>query len=542
MNKPVLYWFCKYDNNGRIITREGREELGTVNHITIPVKGKILAVKGMIDLSVKADEFVFMNGFQTWTHCPEYIAKEGRIRGLIGIPRAAIRRFRLDRYGNYHFVDYAYRRGVLHGESWCSFRDGETYRLFASLDETPGYTLFRYDWRNQLLTVNRDCEGIVYNGNYPAFDLFVMEGKENEVYDAWFSELGVRPLTEERIAGYSSWYNRYQNISEQAIRQDLNGCARILKEGDLFQIDDGWEPFVGDWLEADPVKFPHGMKAAADAAHAKGYKAGLWLAPFVAETNSSLYKNHPDWFLKHNGKPWCDGSNWSSFYSLDIDHPEVIAYLEKVFDRVFREWGYDLVKLDFLYAAAPFGTDTETRAARMIRANKLLRKWCEGRLILGCGVPVMTCFGMFEYCRISCDVTLDWNDKAYMQIIHRERPSTKNAMNNIVTRRMLNHRAYLSDPDVFFLREENCTLTPVQKHDLAVLDALLGGVFLTSDDPSSYTDEMVRQYREYRKLTEAKVLEVRTTNNAVYITYMLDGIRHTATLFEGLYGHRRGNR
>ena len=25
-------------------------------------------------------------------------------------------------------------------------------------------------------------------------------------------------------------------------------------------------------------------------------------------------------------------------------------------------------------------------------------------------------------------------------------------------------------------------------------------------------------------------------------TYMLDGIRHTATLFEGLYGHRRGNR
>ncbi len=542
MAKLVLYWSARYERDGKEVTREGREELGTINHITVPVNGTILSITGHIDLSVSADELVFVNGFQTWTHCPEYSAKDGRIRGLIGTPRAGIRQFRLDRYGDYHFTDYFYRRGVLHGESWCTFRKGSACRMFASLDEAPGYTLIRFEYKKQALFLQRDCAGIVYNGEYPAFDLYVAEGREEELYDGWFKAMGVQPLTGNKIAGYSSWYNRYQNIDEAAIVQDLNGCDRILQPGDLFQIDDGWEPFVGDWLEADPVKFPHGMKEAADRIHAKGYKAGIWLAPFVAEVNSSLYKNHPDWFFLHDGKPWCNGSNWSTFYSLDIDNPEVIAYLEKVFDRIFHEWGYDLVKLDFLYGAAPFGTENETRAARMIRANQLLRKWAEGRSILGCGVPVMTCFGMFEYCRISCDVTLDWNDKPYMRIIHRERPSTKNAMNNIVTRRFLNQRAYLNDPDVFFLREENCTLTEAQKHDLAVLDALLGGVFLTSDDPSSYTEEMVHKYKKYRKLTEADVQQVYTDDHAVYVTYVLDGQKTTVTLFDGLYGHRKGNR
>lgn len=56
-----------------------------------------------------------------------------------------------------------------------------------------------------------------------------------------------------------------------------------------------------------------------------------------------------------DGQPWCCGCNWSSFYALDIDHPEVQAYLKQVFDRVLQDWGFDLVKLDFLYGAAPFG-------------------------------------------------------------------------------------------------------------------------------------------------------------------------------------------
>ncbi|MDE7288571.1 MAG: alpha-galactosidase, partial [Oscillospiraceae bacterium] len=249
----------------------------------------------------------------------------------------------------------------------------------------------------------------------------------------------------------------------------------------------------------------------------------LWLAPFVCETTSALFREHSDWLFKVNGKPWKCGGNWSGFYALDIDNPAVQEYLKNVFDRVLNQWGFDLVKLDFLYGAAPFGTKTESRGGRMIRAMELLRQWCGDKLILGCGVPVMPAFGIVDYCRVSCDVGLDWDDKWFMRLFHRERVSTKQAIGNTVFRRQLNGRAYLSDPDVFFLRDENLSLTEEQKAKLAQVNALLGGVLLTSDDPSKYSGETMKKYRDLLKLRSAENIRVEA-DGGICIKYILDGM------------------
>ena len=481
-------------------------------------KGHIVSATALLRIKETDDARIFMNGYQTWTYCPEYTVKS-RIKGLHGVPKPIVNAFSLDRYGDYHFVDYPNKRGVLHGFSYCYFREGDRFLLIGSLDETNGYTLFQYEFNKDLLTIRRDCEGLACEGRFEVFGLFIAEGGEDEVFDAWFEAMGVSPITREPISGYSSWYNRYENISEETITQDLIGCAKVMRGGELFQIDDGWEPAVGDWMESDPVKFPNGMKAAADAIHAKGYKAGLWLAPFVAKKDSALVREHPDWLFLHNGEPWCCGSNWGGFYSLDIDNPEVVDYVERVFDRVFGEWGFDLVKLDFLYGAAPFGTEHETRAGRMIRAMKLLRRVCGEHPILGCGVPVMPAFGLVEYCRVSCDVSLDWDDKPWMRMLHRERVSTKQAMGNTVFRRQLNGRAYLSDPDVFFLREKNIRLSETKKMKLARLNAIMGGVFLTSDNIGDYDGAALNSYRKLMALRGAKVKKVDVKGKTVSVTY-----------------------
>jgi len=482
---------------------------GEARVVCLLPKGHLQSVSATAPLHIEADEKIFMNGFQTWTYCPEYTAKSA-IRPYAPLPKAAVEKFKLDRYGDYHFVDYPNEPGLTHGFSYCYFRRGSAYRLIASLDERPGYTIFRYDANRGELSIERDCKGVKCEGDFHAFDLFYAEGGEDEVFDAWFAAMGVRPRTQEKIAGYSSWYNRYQDINEQSIMEDLAGCADLLEKGDLFQIDDGWEPFVGDWLEPDAQKFPKGMKAAVDAIHEKGFEAGLWLAPFVAQEGSALLREHPDWFFLHDGEMWSDGVNWGGFYSLDIDKPAVVDYLRRTFRCVFDEWGFDLVKLDFLYGAAPFGTENESRAGRMIRAMELLREFCGDKKILGCGVPVMPAFGLVEYCRVSCDVTLDWDDKLYMRLIHRERPSTRQAIGNSVFRRQLNGRAYLSDPDVFFLRDYNMKLNKKQKDMLAVLDAVIGGVFLHSDDMSRYTEDAKKQYRALRHLRGATDVRVDT--------------------------------
>ena len=518
----LLSWQVKgTDTNNQRYFFTGLQELKQVNHVVCKVPASHLyKVIAKIAFPTKKSEKIFINGFQTWTYCPEYTTRS-RIRGIKQLPQRLIDHYSLDRYADYHFVKYRNQPGVTHGFSYCYFRDKDKFRLFASLNEEPGYTQFKYDANEQILTIRRDCRDLYFEGNYPIFDLFYMEGSEQEVFDAWFKLLKLPKLKEEPLCGYSSWYNRYQDISSNTIAEDLKGCKRVLEPGDLFQIDDGWEPFVGDWLEPDQTKFPDGMKAEADRIHEAGYKAGIWLSPFIAEENSKLFQEHRDWFYHVDGEPWKDGSNWSGFYSLDIDHPEVIKYLEAVFHRVLHEWGFDLVKLDFLYGAAPFGSENETRAGRMIRAMKLLRKWCKGKEILGCGVPVMPAFGYVDYCRVSCDVSLDWNDVPHRRIIHRERVSTKQAIGNVLSRFPLHNRAYLSDPDVFFLRDENCRLTQKQKELLAKMDALRGGVWLMSDNPSKYTERKVKQYKEIRKLTRAKNVKIDRTQKI--IMYELDG-------------------
>ena len=463
-----------------------------------------------LPIQMGEQEFLFMNGFQSWSYCPEQTRK-GRTRGINGLPKPLVNHYGLDRYADYYFTKYPNKPGIMQGVSYCYFRDGDKYRLIASLDEEPGYTYFSYNAKLNKLTVRRDCEGLRVNGTYKALDLYFAVGSEQEVFDGWFDAMDIRPRTKESVTGYSSWYNRYENISQETILSDLEGAAAILKPGDLFQIDDGWEKAVGDW-EADPVKFPDGMKAMADVIHEKGFKAGLWLAPFAAAEKSSIYEEHPQWFYFYKHEPWFAGCNWDGFYALDMDHPEVRDYLKKVFRRVFDEWGFDLVKLDFLYAAAPFGSAKETRAGRQIRAMRFLRELCGDKLILGCGVPLMPVFGLFDYCRISCDVGLDWNDTVIMQRTNRERVSTKQAIENAIYRRQLDGRAFGADPDVFYLRDENIKLTADEKKLLAINCALFGTMHLCSDDMGTFTDAKRDAWARLRQIAkEAKDIRVSHT-------------------------------
>ncbi len=518
-----LHWYAE-TTGGKVEGECRLTENGEVHLSRVLPPGTVKNIRAEIPVSMGKDEVLFMNGYQTWTYSPE-LERNGKLRGTDHIPSFLLKRYFFDRYGDYHFVNYGHRKGQSHGFSYIYFRSGENYRLIASLDERPGYTVFRYDSREGILTIDRDAAGVEHGGgSYPLFDLFFAEGSEKAVFDLWFSAMGIRPRTQRKIAGYSSWYNRYQDISEDSILSDLEACRTLFSEGDLFQIDDGWEVKVGDWLETDRKKFPEGLRGIVDEIHASGFKAGLWLAPFVAEKDSDLCLNHPSWLLKVEGKNWCCGSNWSGFYSLDIDNPEVLDYLRKVFDRVLGEWGFDLVKLDFLYGVAPFGNERESRAGRMYRAMALLRSWCGEKCILGCGVPVMPAFGLVDYCRIGCDVGLDWDDKWFMHLFHRERVSTRQAINNTVFRRALNGRAYGSDPDVFFLRDDNCALTGEQKRILSEVNALLGNVFLTSDVPSGYTEKQREEYRRLRTLFEKREkVEVDADGGEITIRYSLEG-------------------
>ncbi len=459
----------------------------------------------VLDFGCSSSDRLFFNGYQTWTTSHEMTPTE-TISPIKPFYRIVGKPFGVTRYGDAFFIDYSGKPGCFHGFTYMYRRSGDTYTLFGSTDETNGYTIFYYDSMMRQLRIVKDA------GFSRKFDTDVhvvcFEGTEKEVFDAWFEASGIKCRPAKPLAGYSSWYNRFDKITDQTITEDLEGCSKVLKPGDLFQIDDGWQIRVGDW-EPHPVKFPRGMQASVQDIHDKGLLAGLWLAPFSAAANSAVARNHPEWLLKHSGKPWYAGFNWNGFYALDIDNPNVQLYLQRVFDRVFNEWGFDLVKLDFLYAAAPWPTHKgkyfgESRGARMCRAMRYLRDWCGDGLILGCGVPLGPAFGIVDYCRIGCDAGLDCDNTRLMRQANREIVSTKNAIGNTYYRRQLNGRAFLNDPDVFFLRTSNIKLTPRQKELHAKVCAQYGSLLLTSDNMGHYGRNQLAKYNEYLRIWRDK--------------------------------------
>jgi len=465
---------------------------------------------------------ILLNGYQSWTDTCELTVKS-RLYGLRRIPKIAIKSFGIHRYGDYHIVDYTGKKGILHGFSYGYIRRGSTIDFIGSLNERTGYTIIRLDANKQKVRIEKDCANLVISDEYELFSLALLTGSDDEVFDRWFSMMGIETPRHKPLRGYTSWYNHYPNINEDIISRDLDGMSNLPLEPDIFQIDDGYQTAVGDWLSIDSKKFPNGLKPIVEKIHSRGMLAGLWLAPFLCEVNSEIYKNKKEWLLKDkDGNLQYAGRNWSGSYALDLENPEVRAYLKTVFDTVLNDWGFDFVKLDFLYAASYLNTAEKTRGQYMCEAMDFARELVGEKFILGCGVPLWPSFGKVDYCRIGCDVGLDWNDKPIMRIIHRERISTRNAVLDSTFRRQLDGRAFWNDPDVFLLRYNNLKLSEKRKRQLATVNGLFGSVLFMSDDAGKYDEKQKKLYADTMALADADVTNISINAKKLRIDYTLN--------------------
>ena len=140
--------------------------------------------------------------------------------------------------------------------------------------------------------------------------------------------------------GWNSWNTFGTNINEELIHEmaDL-----MVKDGyqaagyEYLVIDDCWSLKTRDAegrLQADPAKFPHGMKAVADYVHSKGLKFGMYS---------------------------CAGVRTCGGYPASYDHEYVDA-------QTFADWGVDFLKYD--YCNFPVCGHGKTRYLTMSMALK----------------------------------------------------------------------------------------------------------------------------------------------------------------------------
>jgi alpha-galactosidase len=492
MNYKIIYEVDgkRYVNESEFLKITLTHEPGKTEILLHPRKGlRLLKAEMTFDDSIRLGEKFFSNGYQTWTDSQEQgFCHWTRRLGLLAKVPQIENKYHLKAFGDYSFIHYHPHYSF----SYTYLRHKDDFRLYGSLSEREGFTVFFL--KGHKLKAYKDIEGLKIEKDYKIFSIFHTEGKEKEVFDAYASSFN-RPFNAQPTPkGFTTWYRHYDKVTEADILKDLQDIKAQKPDMRFFQIDDGYQIHAGDWLTLHEDKFPHGMKYLAEAITAQGLIPGIWMAPFTATYDSALLKDHPDWFKKDKeGKPLPAGSAWGGAYCLDSDNPEVRSYLAKVF-QAYKDMGYRLFKLDFLYACCLTPSETKSRGQLMTEAMEFIREQLQGCYILGCGVPLFPAFYNVDFCRIGCDVGLTWDDKWFMRLLHRERISTKWSLRNTYYRRQLNGRFFYNDPDAVFL--SGTQMNKCQKDKLYQIDKTYGGFYFTSDDISQWGEKELAKWKE----------------------------------------------
>jgi alpha-galactosidase len=323
--------------------------------------------------------------------------------------------------------------------------------------------------------------------------LLIACGSELELLEMYAHAVGdemhARPATDV-LTGWCSWYQLYTTVSEADVDRNL---ASLTARHDqlplhLIQLDDGYQRAVGDWLDLNE-KFPSGMSPLVARIKQHRFMPGLWLAPFLVSAQSRTYAAHPDWVVRdEHGEPQNAIDNWGSAnYAVDTTHPAVLEWLEHVITTVCNDWGYEYLKLDFLYAAAMRGRryDQNVTAVEAYRRGmQLLRRTAGDRFILGCGAPLVASVGLVDGMRIGSDVAAYWGSEG-----NADGPALRNATRATLARGWMHSRWWTNDPDCVVIRATDTELSLAEVQAWMAVVALSGGMLFVGDDVSRVEPE-----------------------------------------------------
>ena len=298
--------------------------------------------------------------------------------------------------------------------------DGDQYWLFGftSCHRFAGY----FEWYEGKVHVYLDGENVVESESkadswLESFTV-LKSSSLSDLYEQYAALIKHHHPPRETVTqpapiGWCSWYAYYAGVSEQDIQRNVNEMQGELELLEWVLLDDGYQAYMGDWLTPSD-RFANGVKALICDIKARGKKPGIWLAPFIAQPESELFRSHPEWFVKHDngellkaGDITYGGWRCTPWYILDTSHPGACAYLTEVVTTMREEWGVELFKLDANYWGTLKGRRhqpgvTGVQAYRMGMAA--IAQGAGTAWLLGCNAPMWPSLGLVDAMRVSDDV------------------------------------------------------------------------------------------------------------------------------------------
>ncbi len=273
--------------------------------------------------------------------------------------------------------------------------------------------------------------------------LWTERKKGNRVPNGWNSWSGSS-LT----GGYGT------DITEEIILANLDVMASEFKDWgiDWFQVDDGYQSAYGDWWWRED-RFPHGPKWLSDQIRARGFKPGLWMAPFTFKENSETAEAHPNWIADKSPA----GALLATQYDLmDLTNPEARDHIRELFRTFTEDWGFDWLKMDFSYWALlgdNFYDPSQTREEAYRSAAGIIREQLgDDRFFLA--VSAMGAhYGIADADRITMDNAPVWDFEPGMDAEDRfNQQGMKPTMRTVARRYYLHNRLWINHPDLIIFR------------------------------------------------------------------------------------------
>ena len=296
-------------------------------------------------------------------------------------------------------------------------------------------------------------------------------------------------------SGWCSWYCFGPNVTAEQVLANLDVIARDIPGLKYIQIDDGYQPAMGDWLETGKA-FGGNVQTVLKQIRAKGFEPAIWVAPFIAEAGSRLFKDHPEWFVQDEtaqplraDRVTFGGWRRGPWYALDGTHPEAQRHLTQVFRTMREQWGCTYFKLDAnFWGAIHGGRFHDARASRVEayrRGMEALLKGSGDAFILGCNHPIWPSLGLIHGSRSSNDIRRTW-----------ERIATTARQN--LMRNWQNGTVWWNDPDAIVLTGD---LPEEEFRFHATAIYATGGMILSGDDLTTISAARLAMLRKLQPPT-----------------------------------------
>lgn len=217
----------------------------------------------------------------------------------------------------------------------------------------------------------------------------------------------------ESINYWCSWYAFGRKINEELIIAQANHIKKRGLQIDHIIVDDGWTKW-GDWNRVDTKKFPNGIASLSKKLTKKKFKTGIWLAPFLADKKSILFKEHPEYFLRSKSGKLINGFKsvppfdriFHPQFLLDFSKKEVRQYIFNSIDQIIEKWNVSLLKLDFLYAPYfnPYLKKTKAASKQVQELFIYLKNKHPHVFTIACGCSFADAANLADAVRISKDI------------------------------------------------------------------------------------------------------------------------------------------